>query len=70
VSEDPGLRRYRRILVALVLCGAVLAAGVGGWLIFHGKVFPALMALLCVGFFGLLAHGYRQDEEERDRGGS
>jgi hypothetical protein len=63
--EDEGLRTYRRAVTGFVLAGALIAAVVGGVLLWRGLVFEAFLALLAVGFFVLLAHGYRQDEEER-----
>jgi hypothetical protein len=63
--EDPGLRTYRRAVTGFVLAGALIAAVVGGALLWRGHVFEAFLALLAVGFFVLLAHGYRQDEAER-----
>jgi len=66
-SEDPFLRRYRRFLIVFVLVAATLAAGLGFWKLWQGDGFAAFLALLCVGFFVLLAHGYRRDEEERSR---
>ncbi|HEX5137968.1 MAG TPA: hypothetical protein VFY93_13415 [Planctomycetota bacterium] len=63
--EDPALRAYRRAITGFVLVGALIAAIVGGVLLWRGHVFEALLALVAVGFFVLLAHGYRQDEEER-----
>jgi hypothetical protein len=65
--EDPALRTYRRIVTGFVLLGAGIAAVVGGVLLFRGKVFEAFLALVAVGFFVLLAYGYRQDQEERNR---
>ncbi len=65
--EDQGLRTYRRAVTGFVLVGALIAAVVGGGLLWRGLVFEAVLALLAVGFFVLLAHGYRQDEEERGR---
>lgn len=67
MSEDPGLRAYRRVVSAFVLVGALIASVVGGVLLWRGLAFEAFLALLAVGFFVLLAHGYRQDEEERNR---
>lgn len=70
-AEDPGLVRYRRFVTAFVLVGALLAALLGGFLLWQGRAFYAFVALLCVGFFVLIAHGYRQDAEEREgEGGS
>jgi len=63
--EDPALRTYRRALTGFVLVGALIAGIVGGVLLWRGQVFEALLALVAVGFFVLLAYGYRQDEEER-----
>ncbi|MHC4550290.1 MAG: hypothetical protein ACYTEZ_16085 [Planctomycetota bacterium] len=68
MPEDPGLSAYRRFLVAFVLVGALAAAVVGAVLLWRGRGFPAFLALCCVGFFALLAHGYRQDAEERGPG--
>jgi len=65
--EDPGLRSYRRVVTGFVLVGALIAAVVGGVLLWRGQPFEAFLALVAVGFFVLLAHGYRQDEEERNR---
>jgi hypothetical protein len=65
--EDPALRRYRRIVTTFVLCGALIAAVVGGVCLFKGNGFGAFLALCVVGFLVLLVHGYRQDEEERNR---
>jgi hypothetical protein len=67
MAEDPALRAYRRVVAAFVLLGAVIAACAGGVLLWRGLVFEAFLALLAVGFFTLLAYGYRQDQEERDR---
>jgi len=67
--EDPRLRAYRRTLIVLVLCGAVVAVGAAVWLVIRGRYFNGFMALLAAGLFVLLAHGYRQDAEERRRGG-
>lgn len=64
--EDPGLRSYRRAVTGFVLVGALIAAIVGGVLLWRGQPFEALLALLCLGFLVLLAHGYRQDDEERN----
>jgi len=65
--EEQGLRTYRRFVTGFVLTGALIAAVVGGVLLWRGMLFETLLALLAVGFFVLLAHGYRQDEEERNR---
>lgn len=65
--EDPALRTYRRAVTGFVLVGAMIAAVVGGVLVWKGLVFEAVLALVCVGFLVLLAHGYRQDEEERKK---
>lgn len=65
--EDPGLKTYRRAVTGFVLAGALIAAVVGGVLLWRGLLFEAFLSLLAVGFFALLAHGYRQDEEERGR---
>ena len=65
--EDTGLRAYRRVVVTFVMVGAILAAVVGGVLLWRGRIFHAVLAVLCVAFFALLVHGYRQDAEERDR---
>ena len=68
-AEDPGLVRFRRFVTAFVLVAALLAALLGGYLLWTGRGFFAFIALLCVGFFVLIAHGYRQDAEERGSGG-
>ncbi len=65
--EDPSLRGYRRVVTAFVLVGALVAATVGGWCVWTGRVFPAFLALCVIGFLVLVAHGYRQDEDERNR---
>jgi hypothetical protein len=64
-GEDPAVRAYRRVLVVFVLVGALIALGVGAWLLWNGRGFEAFLALSAAGLFVLLAHGYRQDEEER-----
>jgi hypothetical protein len=66
-GEDPRLRAYRRVVTAFVLVAALIAAVVGGRLLWRGRPFEAFLALCAVGLFVLLAHGYRQDEEERNR---
>jgi hypothetical protein len=65
--EDARLRTYRRLLTVLVLVGALVATTVGGVLLWRGKAFEGFMALCAVGLFVLIAHGYRQDDEERNR---
>ena len=65
--EDPSLRRYRRVITAFVLSGALIAVAVGGWCLSTGNGFAAFLSLCVVGFLVLLVHGYRQDEEERNR---
>jgi len=65
MGEDPALRRYRRFLVVLLLVGGMLAMALGGWLIWNGYLFYALLAALVLGFLMLLAHGYRQDAAEQ-----
>jgi cobalamin synthase len=65
--EDPSLRAYRRVVTAFVLVGAVIATVVGGWCLVAGNGFGAFLALCVVAFLVLLVHGYRQDEEERNR---
>jgi len=66
-SGDPALRRYRIFLTVFVLLAGAIAGGAGLYLLWKGSVFKALLALVAVGFFVLLAHGYRQDAEERER---
>ena len=65
--EDPSLRSYRRAVTAFVLVGALIAAAVGGWCVSTGNGFAAFLALCVVGFLVLVAYGYRQDDEERNR---
>lgn len=65
--EDKRLNAYRRVVTAFILVGALVATVVGGVLVWRGKLFEAFVALCAVGLFVLLAHGYRQDEEERNR---
>lgn len=65
--EDPSLRGYRRVVTAFVLSGALIAVAVGGWCLSTGNGFGAFLALCVMGFLVLLVHGYRQDEEERNR---
>lgn len=65
--EDPTLRGYRRMVTAFVLVGALIAATVGGWCVWTGRGFAAFLALSVVGFLALIAYGYRQDDEERNR---
>lgn len=65
--EDPSLRGYRRVVTAFVLVGALIAAGVGGWCVWTGNGFAGFLALCVVGFLALVAYGYKQDEEERNR---
>ncbi len=65
--EDPSLRAYRRVVTAFVLVGALIAAIVGGWCVWRGMVFPGFLALCMIGFLVLVAYGYRQDDEERNR---
>jgi hypothetical protein len=63
--EDPAVRTYRRVLVVFVLVGALIAVGVGLWLLLSGRLFEAFLGLCAAGLFVLLAYGYRQDERER-----
>lgn len=65
--EDPSLRGYRRVVTAFVLVGALIAAAVGGWCVWTGNGFGGFLALCVVGFLALIAYGYKQDEEERNR---
>ena len=67
MPEDPGLRRYRRIVVSFVLAAALVAAGLGAALLWRGQAFAAFLCVCAMGFFVLLIHGYRQDEEERNK---
>ena len=66
-GEDPALKRYRRFLSIFVLVGALVAASVGGYHLWRGRVFYAVLALFVVGFLVLLIHGYAADEAERNR---
>jgi hypothetical protein len=65
--EDPSLRGYRRVITAFVLVGALIAATVGGYGAYTGRGFVAFLGLCVVAFLALVAYGYRQDDEERNR---
>jgi len=67
--EDAALRGYRRFLAAFCVVAGLVVAVVGGVLLYRGKVFPAILALLVIGYLVLLARGYQQDARERERGG-
>ena len=50
------------------LVAGLIAATVGGVLIFRGHVFYSFLALCVVGFVMLVVHGYRQEaEQDRNR---
>ena len=66
-KDDKRTRAYRRLVVALVLCMAVGVATVGAKLAWQGKGYPAILALLVLGWLILVVYGYRQDERDSDR---
>ena len=67
--DTEGSRRYRRLVVALLLCMGAGVAWVGARLAWQGKGAFAGMALLVLAWLMLVIHGYRQDERERKKPG-
>jgi hypothetical protein len=66
VAEDPGLRRYRHVLLGFVLVASLGVAAAGVVLLLKGRFFHAFLALALVVFLLLVAQGYRADERERN----
>jgi len=66
--EDPGLRRYRKILVSLFLTAGAIVAVVGGVLAWRGNGFLAFLALAILAYLVLLIRGYQADARERAEG--
>ena len=56
---------FRRLLIGLILAMAVGVAWVGARLAWQGTGYPAILAILVLGWLVLVIHGYRQDERDR-----
>ena len=57
---------FRRLLIALILFMALGVAFVGGKLAWRGQGYPAILALLVLGWLILVLYGYRQDQREKE----
>ena len=65
--DDPQSRQFRRWVAGLVLAMAAGVAYLGARMAWEGRALHAVLALLVLGWLVLVLHGYRQEEQERNR---